>query len=421
MSSDSKRQWTIIVTRPGHTSSHYLLGPVRRTLLFVLALGTPLVTGVAGYLVGTDRGASVVAQASTSAAERVTSPSRLDPGRSAPGGAADRELGTAHGGPAAAAGEHPAGEHLAGEGPAGEGPVGMADDRERDRPGAAGAVDNGDGFELGPALSLQLDMGGSRVMRLHPFTADGRIIREAFTQLAEAMACEDGQQVSPSARLVQLLLATHERFDKPLLLVGGRCGAHDDEHGSETQHAVGRAVDLRMIGVSTGRLSQWLTEEQDVATAIGRYRKRGFVHVDVRPGERTTWEAGSSKATTTPQQAARPRRSAKASKRAASADSPEAPSTPGAASPRPTGSAPPDAAQEASPPGTTAAAGAAPGADGQAGSVPAPANPAASGASEKPAPASAAPAAVAPASAGPASAGPASRGSQVIKPDDGTP
>lgn len=130
---------------------------------------------------------------------------------------------------------------------------------------------------------------GSELIELHPFAADGSANASAFELLETEMACGSGHRQKPEPSLVRVLLEIHQHFGKPLLLLGGRCAAHDDQHDSLAQHRAGRAADVRVRGVSSEQLTTWLVEHG--VGGVGRFKRASYVHVDVRSGPREEWEA----------------------------------------------------------------------------------------------------------------------------------
>jgi hypothetical protein len=86
-----------------------------------------------------------------------------------------------------------------------------------------------------------------------------------------------------------VLVAAHLKFGTPLLLLGGRCPAHDDHADTVDYHRTGRAADVRVRGVSSEKLMAWLVQRG--VGGAGRYKQAGFVHIDVRPGSPEHWEA----------------------------------------------------------------------------------------------------------------------------------
>lgn len=301
MSTDPKRDWTVIVMRPGTSSRHYVVGPLRRGFAVSMCVLVPLGTLVLGYRLGTQGGLPMLASqppAGAAATDHIAASqdglaSEAEPGfpaaepRAAGDPAEDPELGLGGEALGEARGE---GEAEDGDSASGEDALDLASPQEAE--------------SLGPELALQMDLGGGQVMKLHPFTESGKALRDAFTQLRNAMACEDGRVVTPSARLAKLLVETHQNFNRPLLILGGHCGGHDDQLEATVQHTAGRAADIRIRGVSTGRLTEWLEGRQDV-TGIGRYKRKGFVHVDVRPGERVAWDPDEATQSSTTRRKAR--------------------------------------------------------------------------------------------------------------------
>lgn len=68
-----------------------------------------------------------------------------------------------------------------------------------------------------------------------------------------------------------------------------RCGVHNKKVGGmpDSQHLYGTAVDISVDGLSFDRLIKLV--QMTGFDGIGKYRKQGFVHVDVR-GYPASWE-----------------------------------------------------------------------------------------------------------------------------------
>jgi hypothetical protein len=139
---------------------------------------------------------------------------------------------------------------------------------------------------------LQIVRGGQQgdeVIELHPFAADGSPRASDFDLLEAELACGSGHSQEPDAALVRVLIAAQHHFAKPLVLIGGRCPAHDDHPDTVNHHRAGRAVDLRVRGVSSDLLMSWMVEHG--VGGAGRYKRAGYVHVDLRNGPRERWQA----------------------------------------------------------------------------------------------------------------------------------
>jgi zinc D-Ala-D-Ala carboxypeptidase len=154
---------------------------------------------------------------------------------------------------------------------------------------AAPPVATVEGAATGEPLRILRDGQGQEVIELHPFAADGTPRASDFDRLETEMACGSGHRQKPDVALVRVLLAAQQHFGKPIVLIGGRCPAHDDRPDSANHHRAGRAVDVRVRGVSSEQLMSWLVERG--VGGAGRYRRAGFVHIDVRTGPREQWEA----------------------------------------------------------------------------------------------------------------------------------
>jgi hypothetical protein len=132
--------------------------------------------------------------------------------------------------------------------------------------------------------------GADEPVDLRPLTSDGAPREPDYGALRELFTCKsmDEAPVSIEPALVQALISAQQHFERPLQILGGRCSAHPDGHDSAAHHRGGRAVDVRFRGVPTGRLAPWLQEQS--LGGVGRYKKKGIVHLDVRPGTPVHWE-----------------------------------------------------------------------------------------------------------------------------------
>lgn len=166
-----------------------------------------------------------------------------------------------------------------------------------------------------------LPKNGGDPVELQPFDTTGAPRAGAFSELASLMACSDGTEQAPSPALVQMLVRAQDAFNRPVMVLGGRCSAHGNDEGSQQHHRTGRAIDFRLRGVSTKRLTDWLVEQG--AGGVGRYGKRGLVHLDLRSGTPHQWEE-EAQASTQAKATPRPRRAPPESDEGAEASEEEA-------------------------------------------------------------------------------------------------
>ena len=153
----------------------------------------------------------------------------------------------------------------------------------------------------GESLSILPDGKDEHVVELHPFAADGSPNASAFAALAIDTGCASGHSQQPDAALVHLLLDTAKNFANPLMLLGGRCSAHEDHEDTVAYHRAGRAIDFRVRGVPSEQLAAWLIKHG--VPGVGRYRRAGYVHIDLRAGPHEQWEGEPNPA---PPRAAQP-------------------------------------------------------------------------------------------------------------------
>ena len=156
-------------------------------------------------------------------------------------------------------------------------------------PAAAAPEPSAEGAPPGePLLFVHDGQQGEQVIEVHPFAADGSPRASDFAVLETELACGSGHSQSPDAALVRVLLAAHHEFAKPLVLIGGRCPAHEDHPDTAAHHRAGRAVDMRVRGVSSEQLMSWAVKRG--LGGAGRYKRAGYVHVDVRTGRPEQWQ-----------------------------------------------------------------------------------------------------------------------------------
>jgi uncharacterized protein YcbK (DUF882 family) len=112
-------------------------------------------------------------------------------------------------------------------------------------------------------------------------TASGRISPSAKKQLAALMRPRNSKKTkTPHPRLVTLLADVSKHFGgKPIHIISGyrRPGGYT-KHTS--RHTMGRAMDLRIPGVSVKALRDYCRTFHDVG--VGYYPRSGFIHLDVR-------------------------------------------------------------------------------------------------------------------------------------------
>lgn len=83
--------------------------------------------------------------------------------------------------------------------------------------------------------------------------------------------------------LLSILESIRRRFDAPVIITSGcRCAKHNSESNGkpESQHLLGKAVDIVVSGVSSVRVVKFLESEYPNRYGIGLYSD--WVHVDCR-------------------------------------------------------------------------------------------------------------------------------------------
>lgn len=117
-------------------------------------------------------------------------------------------------------------------------------------------------------------------------TKDRRLTKNFMLHELWCRHCQAFQVSTVSVELVARLQALRDRLDKPVIVTSGyRCPAHDRAVGTSNNpgqgpHVQGYAADIWVAGVSVDELAE--TAKAVGFTGIGRYYKKGFVHVDLR-------------------------------------------------------------------------------------------------------------------------------------------
>lgn len=94
-----------------------------------------------------------------------------------------------------------------------------------------------------------------------------------------------------SRNLVNALQSLRIALDEPIhILSGCRCKTHNAKVRGKphSYHLIGKAADIQIGGISPASLYDFIDENADILGigGIGLYSKQGFVHVDVRSGNK---------------------------------------------------------------------------------------------------------------------------------------
>lgn len=137
-----------------------------------------------------------------------------------------------------------------------------------------------------PFLLHAVHLGESA--RIQAFDAQGMPQAEAFAAVTRLMRCRvTGEEVATDPRLVRLLARLGAAYGRPIQLISGHRAVHTLGTSPTSQHALGRAADIRIAGVSIEDLRRRAIELG--AMGVGLYPEKGFVHVDVRSKARFHW------------------------------------------------------------------------------------------------------------------------------------
>jgi len=122
--------------------------------------------------------------------------------------------------------------------------------------------------------------GRNRRLTLTVLDGRGRVRRAAIAQLNRFMRCRrTGRRHRIHPRLARLMYRVARHFNRPIYVYSGfRHRRVSRLRGS--QHTKGRAVDMRVAGVSKLRLRDYLLLFKRVG--VGYYTQSPFVHLDVR-------------------------------------------------------------------------------------------------------------------------------------------
>lgn len=102
----------------------------------------------------------------------------------------------------------------------------------------------------------------------------------------------------PNLRLNDQLLETlnkvREEFGQSIIVTSGfRCKRHNSLIGGAvaSQHLLGTAADIRPASDSKEDLEELyrICKKEAGVVGLGDGRRKGFIHVDVRPGQRKEW------------------------------------------------------------------------------------------------------------------------------------
>lgn len=87
------------------------------------------------------------------------------------------------------------------------------------------------------------------------------------------------------AQLLAVLEHVRAAFNAPVVINSScRCAEHNKRVGGGrySQHLLGRAADIVVSGIEAGEVYDWLCGGYRGELGIGRYKSKGFTHVDTR-------------------------------------------------------------------------------------------------------------------------------------------
>lgn len=141
-----------------------------------------------------------------------------------------------------------------------------------------------------PAIGVY-HVGHKREIQFKPYDAKGRFQRKEMRKLEDLLRCHHtGRRHAISSRLAELLYKTarHYSANRVEVISGYRTRKIARRKGTRhSYHTKGRAIDLRIPGVSNERLRDYLRTLPRVG--VGYYPVSGFIHMDVRDDRSAYW------------------------------------------------------------------------------------------------------------------------------------
>jgi uncharacterized protein YcbK (DUF882 family) len=128
----------------------------------------------------------------------------------------------------------------------------------------------------------------SEELNVRPFDDLFHPIPDALAQIDHALRCRvTGTEINIDRRLIGILVQLHTLYGRAIQLVSGHRQPATLGTKSTSQHALGRAADIRIPGVGIQELERVALKFG--ARGVGLYPEKGFVHVDVREKNRYRW------------------------------------------------------------------------------------------------------------------------------------
>jgi uncharacterized protein YcbK (DUF882 family) len=133
-----------------------------------------------------------------------------------------------------------------------------------------------EGLHLGESLDVR------------PFDDLNRPDPEALAQIDHLMRCRiTGHEVNMDPQLIAILTRLHTLYGHAIQVISGHRVPHTIGTKQTSQHALGRAADIRIPGIGIEQLKRVAIKLG--ARGVGLYPEKGFVHVDVRQKNRYYW------------------------------------------------------------------------------------------------------------------------------------
>jgi uncharacterized protein YcbK (DUF882 family) len=126
------------------------------------------------------------------------------------------------------------------------------------------------------------------VLNVRPFDDAFHPVAEAIAPIDHALRCRvTGTEISIDHSLIGILVRLHSLYGRAIQLVSGHREPKTLGTKPTSQHALGRAADIRIPGVSIEELERVALKFG--ARGVGLYPEKGFVHIDTRQKAQYRW------------------------------------------------------------------------------------------------------------------------------------
>ncbi len=135
-----------------------------------------------------------------------------------------------------------------------------------------------------PYVAVHLEIVNTLEVATVNLPLDGQVGPEDARRIAWLFRCRrTGRRVEMAPQVLAMLARVAAQWpDRPIQIVSG---FRAPPFGApQSKHFKGRAIDLRIRGVRTSRLRDFIWREHR-EVGVGFYARENFVHMDARPGE----------------------------------------------------------------------------------------------------------------------------------------